>query len=134
MKRTIANTSQAYHNREDEALQVVASIYSSGDITCPVATAQHWEILNAMRQEQESGKTLSYVEMVRTSNSRKRLILVVSVAVISMLAGNNIVSYYLGDMLTTAGLYNNHVQLQVVSTDLGIFSDQNFHGINLTNI
>ncbi|KAF4767424.1 hypothetical protein N7455_006819 [Penicillium solitum] len=103
----------AYHNREDEALQVVASIYSSGDITCPVATAQHWEILNAMRQEQESGKTLSYVEMVRTSNSRKRLILVVSVAVISMLAGNNIVSYYLGDMLTTAGLYNNHVQLQV---------------------
>ncbi|CAI7603960.1 unnamed protein product [Penicillium discolor] len=66
-----------------------------------------------MRQEQESGKTLSYVEMVRTSNSRKRLILVVSVAVISMLAGNNIVSYYLGDMLTTAGLYNNHVQLQV---------------------
>ncbi|OQD99436.1 hypothetical protein PENSOL_c006G08645 [Penicillium solitum] len=103
----------AYHNREDEALQVLASIYSSGDITCPVATAQHWEILNAMRQEQESGKTLSYVEMVRTSNSRKRLILVVSVAVISMLAGNNIVSYYLGDMLTTAGLYNNHVQLQV---------------------
>ncbi|KAJ5497891.1 hypothetical protein N7453_006942 [Penicillium expansum] len=103
----------AYHNREDEALKVVASIYSSGDDSCHVAIAQHREILNAMRQEQDSGQTLSYVEIVRTSNSRKRLILVVSVAVISMLSGNNIVSFYLGDMLTTAGLYNSHVQLQI---------------------
>ncbi|CAI7644228.1 unnamed protein product [Penicillium palitans] len=103
----------AYHGREDEALKVVASIYSSGDVSCPVAIAQHCEILNAMRQEQESGKTLSYAEIVRTPNSRKRLILALSVAVISMLSGNNIVSYYLGDMLTTAGIYNSHVQLQI---------------------
>lgn len=87
-----------------------------------------------MRQEQDSGQTLSYVEIVRTSNSRKRLILVVSVAVISMLSGNNIVSFYLGDMLTTAGLYNSHVQLQIVSTHLIIFSSQNIHWINLTHI
>ncbi|KGO43256.1 Major facilitator superfamily domain, general substrate transporter [Penicillium expansum] len=40
------------------------------------AIASSTEILNAMRQEQDSGQTLSYVEIVRTSNSRKRLILV----------------------------------------------------------
>lgn len=87
-----------------------------------------------MRQEQESGKTLSYAEIVRTPNSRKRLILALSVAVISMLSGNNIVSYYLGDMLTTAGIYNSHVQLQIVSTNLGSFNGQNFPGTNLTHL
>lgn len=53
--------------------------------------------------------------MVKTPNSRKRLTLALSVAVIAMLSGNNIVSYYLGDMLTQAGIYNTKVKLQIVS-------------------
>lgn len=96
-------------NRADEALKVVASIYSCGDVSSPVAIAQHNEILNTMQQERESGQTLSYGEMVRTHNLRNRLILDLNVAVISMSSGNNIVSYYLGDMLTKAGIYNSHV-------------------------
>lgn len=112
---THQSTSQVYHGREDEALKVLASIYADGDESNPVVQQQHAEILEKLAWEREVGKTLSYKEIVRTPSSRKRMTLALSVAVIAMLSGNNIVSYYLGDMLTAAGVYDNEIKLQIVS-------------------
>ena len=53
--------------------------------------------------------------MVRTQNSRKRLMLALSIAIITILSGNNIVSFYLGDMLGATSIYNTKVKLQIVS-------------------
>lgn len=92
----------------------MASIYADGDKSHPIVLQQYEEILAGIRLERET-RSLSYKEMVRTPNARKRLSLALSVAVISMLAGNNIVSYYLGDMLSGAGINNTKVQLQIVS-------------------
>lgn len=38
-------------------------------------------------------------------------------------AGNNIISYYLGDMLSNAGIANTHVQLEIVGTSYSHLSD-----------
>ncbi|KAL3422018.1 hexose transporter [Phlyctema vagabunda] len=51
--------------------------------------------------------------MVRTPNARRRMIIACSVAVFSTLAGNIIVSYYLGAMLTSAGITSTTTQLQI---------------------
>lgn len=57
-------------------------------------------------------------EIVRTPSRRKRLMLTISVAVFSMLSGNNIVSYYLGTMLDGAGVTDTTTQLEIVSSTL----------------
>ncbi|VUC20757.1 unnamed protein product [Clonostachys rosea] len=101
-----------YCGREEEAIDVLASLYANGDRNHPSVTKQHQEILAGIQTERET-YSLSYIEMVRTANARKRMLLALSVAVISMLSGNNIVSYYLGDMLTQAGIYNTRVKLQI---------------------
>ncbi|OKL57944.1 hypothetical protein UA08_06398 [Talaromyces atroroseus] len=45
--------------------------------------------------------------------SRKRLLLVVSVAVLAMSSGNNLVTFYLGDILDNAGITNSTTQLKI---------------------
>ncbi|EON96459.1 putative hexose transporter protein [Phaeoacremonium minimum UCRPA7] len=86
---------------------------TDGDRTDPVALEQFQEIVNTLEAERRAGKKLTYKEVLRTPNSRRRLMLVVSVAVLAMSSGNNIVSYYLGDMLKHAGITNTHTQLEI---------------------
>jgi len=51
--------------------------------------------------------------MVKTPSSRKRMLLNISVAVFTMLSGNNIISYYLGTMLDNAGITDSTTQLEI---------------------
>ncbi|CAI7673450.1 unnamed protein product [Penicillium pancosmium] len=104
-----------HQGRLQDALVSVASTHSDSDIMHPVAIVQHEEIMETIEMERASGKQMTYAEIFRTPNSRLRLLLVVSVAVLSMSSGNNIVSYYLGDMLDNAGITDTTTQLQIVS-------------------
>ncbi|KAH8883308.1 MFS sugar transporter-like protein [Thozetella sp. PMI_491] len=103
----------AYHGYSEDALKVIASIYADGDSTNSEVRAQYRQILEHLEFEKTQVKSLSYAEMFKGANTRKRTSLVVSVALIAMLSGNNIVSYYLGDMLTHAGIYNSNTQLKI---------------------
>lgn len=105
--------------RTHDALVSLASTHSNGDITDPATVQQHQEILDTMERERNEGQKMTYSEVFRTPNSRWRLLLAVSMAVLAMSSGNNIVSYYLGDMLTNAGIENKETQLQIVSTSCG---------------
>lgn len=103
----------AYQGRRDEALEVVALTHADGDATNPVVLVQYQEIIDTLEFEQSAGETLSVKEMVKTPGARRRMNLVLSVAVFSMLSGNNIVTYYLGDMLDNAGITNTTTQLEI---------------------
>lgn len=105
----------AYQGRNAEALEVIALTHANGDRTDPLVTVAYSEIIDTLTWEKESGETLSFAQTVRTKSSRKRLLLSTSVAVISMLSGNNIITYYLGGMLTQAGITNTTTQLEIVS-------------------
>lgn len=121
----------AYEDRKDEALQVVAQTYANGDASDPIVLIQFKEIvdtigkvsvlvmceltLSAKDFEKNVGETLSMKQMIRTPIARKRVIIACSVAVFSTLAGNIIASYYLGTMLTNAGIISTTTQLQIVS-------------------
>ncbi|KAL3300563.1 hexose transporter [Colletotrichum asianum] len=84
-------------------------------------TSQISEIVDMLEWERSSGQKMTYAEVFRTPSSRRRLMLAVSMAVLAMSSGNNIVSYYLGDMLTKAGISNSQTQLQIVSLNsLGV--------------
>ncbi|KAJ7288025.1 MFS sugar transporter-like protein [Mycena rebaudengoi] len=103
----------AFQGRPDEALAVVALTHANGDASDPVVLAQHKEIIDTIGYEKNVAKPLGLVQMVKTPSARKRMILCVSVAVFSTVAGNVIVSYYLGPMLTNAGITNTTRQLQI---------------------
>jgi hypothetical protein len=122
----------AYQGRNDDALEVVALCHSNGDVNDPVTVVQYQEIIQTLAWEKESGETLSYVQTMRTPVARKRVILATSVAVITNLSGNtchrrqryvvsllmrlgnNIISFYLGQMLSQAGITSTHTQLGIV--------------------
>ncbi|KAE9569162.1 Lactose permease [Colletotrichum fructicola] len=103
----------AHKGRLQDALASIASTHSNGDQDDPATLIQHREIIDMLEWERSSGQKMTSAEVFRTPSSRRRLMLAVSMAVLAMSSGNNIVSYYLGDMLTKAGISNSQTQLQI---------------------
>lgn len=102
-----------YKGRKEEAFIVVAQAYANGDTTDPMVIAQFKEIVDTIDYEKNVGETLTFKEMVKTPVARKRMTLALSAAVFSTISGNVIVSYYLGTMLTNAGITDPTTQLQI---------------------
>ncbi|KAL4874213.1 general substrate transporter [Aspergillus karnatakaensis] len=103
----------AHRGRVHDALISIASTHSDSDITHLDTVAQHRGIIDMIEWERLNGKKMGYLEIFKTPSSRRRLMLVVSVAVLAMSSGNNLVTYYLGDMLNKAGITDSMTQLKV---------------------
>ncbi|KAJ7147187.1 MFS sugar transporter-like protein [Mycena crocata] len=102
-----------YQGCPEEALKVVALTHANGDVNDPVVLAQYKEIIDTIDYEKNAAEPLSVSQMVKTPSARKRIVLCTSVAVFSTVAGNVIVSYYLGSMLNNAGITDTTTQLQI---------------------
>lgn len=102
----------AYKDRSEDALEVLAVAHGWGDKNHPVVVTEYREIIETIGFEKRTG-SLSPFECLRTKGNRYRLLLMMSVAILSMTAGNNIVTYYLGTMLDQAGVTDENTQLQV---------------------
>ena len=74
----------------DEALDVIALTYADGDRANPAVLVQYQEIVDTLNYEKNVGETLSMAQMFKTPSARKRTILSLSVAVITMLSGEKI--------------------------------------------
>jgi hypothetical protein len=107
-----------HQGRREEARRVVALTCSNGDMTDLVAETIFQEIVDTLDWERNVGETMTWKEMVRTPNARRRVLLACSAATFSVIAGNVAASYYLGSMLNNAGVTNTTTQLQIVSTRL----------------
>ncbi|KAK4506500.1 hypothetical protein PRZ48_000232 [Zasmidium cellare] len=80
----------------------------------PHPAVQHHlrEIIETLEFE-KFHKPLAIKAVVTDPSSRKRIFLAGTVAVFTMLSGNNIVSYYLGTMLDQAGITDSTTQLEI---------------------
>ncbi|KAF4425053.1 hypothetical protein F53441_14201 [Fusarium austroafricanum] len=103
----------AHQDMPDQVLKVIASIASDGDQSKPEVLQVYHDMIDSREKERSEGRTLSYAELFKTRTARRRVMLALSVAVIAMASGNNIASYFLGDMLTNAGITNRTTQLQI---------------------
>ncbi|KAH8592291.1 MFS sugar transporter-like protein [Bisporella sp. PMI_857] len=102
-----------YQNRSEEALEVVAQTHADGDITEPRVLAHFKQIKDTIDFEKTVGEALSLKEIFSSSVSRKRVSLAISTAIFSTVSGNIIAGYYLGGMLTNAGVKDVNTQLQI---------------------
>jgi hypothetical protein len=104
-----------YQGRNEDARMAVALSHANGDISSPLVLAECQHIEDTILFEKNSGETLSVKQMWKTKTARKRVLLAVSCAVFSTIAGNVAASYYLGPMLDNAGISDPTKQLEIVS-------------------
>ena len=97
-----------YHGRQQDALSVLIKYHGDGVQTEKV-DIQYAEIKEA--REHEAEQQSGWTDLVKSPANRKRLIIAVSFGIFCQLWGNNIATYYLGELLTGAGIDNPHTQL-----------------------
>ncbi|CAG8743390.1 784_t:CDS:10, partial [Racocetra persica] len=100
------------HDRDDEALVVLARLRANGDKTDPVVTNEFNEIKENVGFEREIAAK-SYLELVKIGpeNIRKRVILGVSIQAFQQLTGINAIMYYAPQIFHNAGLESNSSSL-----------------------
>ncbi|KAK6850341.1 hypothetical protein PG995_014174 [Apiospora arundinis] len=94
--------------RGREALVVLARINANGDVRDDLVRLQFRQIFQTIEYERNPMK---YREMLANRGARKRLIITATCALFSMLTGNVIVMYYLGDVLNHSGIHDQELQL-----------------------
>ncbi|KAJ9131802.1 Hexose transporter [Pleurostoma richardsiae] len=82
-----------HRGRHEEAIEAIAVTHADGNQEDPVTTG--------------------YLELVKSKKSMRRVALALSVAVIAMASGNNIITFYLGAMLDNAGITDSTTQLEI---------------------
>lgn len=102
----------AHRGRRNEALLAIAQTVSNGDTTAPEAQANLVQILQSLDLERHVEEP-SIKQIAQTPALRKRMIIVFSVALFSMMTGSNLFSYYLGTALTNAGVTDSTTQLEI---------------------
>ncbi|KAK5023437.1 hypothetical protein LTS07_009312 [Exophiala sideris] len=102
-----------YHGREEEALEVLAIMSANGDTTDPVVMTQYKQVYDTVVFEKSNKASQNWLDAFRTPTNRKRMMLACSCAVIGNISGSGIISYYLGTMLSQAGITNTNTQLQI---------------------
>lgn len=124
-----------YQDRHSEALDAIALTHSDGNREDPVVLLTYQEIIDTLQTEVELGQQTGYRDLVKSKSSMRRVMLVISVAIISMVSGkkiyhvlicymtfelnitvsgNNIITFYLGAMLDNAGVTDSTTQLEIV--------------------
>lgn len=98
-----------------EAVAVVlAQANTNGDVNDVSIQLQQKEIFDQIAWEKNEGQTKSWVQMFTDRVSRKRILIAVTPAIFSVVAGYPS-GYYLGTELTAAGVTDTRSQLEVVS-------------------
>ncbi|XWX00769.1 hypothetical protein V2A60_008790 [Cordyceps javanica] len=106
-----------YNGRRDQALSVLIQRHGDGEVT-DLVRAEFWEMNDALMAEEEvQGITLK--AFVSSTANRKRLAILVTLAVFGQWSGNGLVSYYLTKILSSVGITHQRDQTMlngVVST------------------
>ncbi|KAM0544533.1 hypothetical protein ACHAPJ_011750 [Fusarium lateritium] len=101
-----------YQDRHEEAREVLVKYHGNGDANSPVVLIQYDEICQTLQHEKTVQKT-NFAALYKTRSNLWRLGVTAAVAFFCQVSGNNIVSYYLGDVLTAAGIKDTQTQLAI---------------------
>ncbi|EXK78067.1 hypothetical protein FOQG_17248 [Fusarium oxysporum f. sp. raphani 54005] len=99
-------------DRGEEALRVLAKYHGEGDVNASIVQLQYHQILED-HQSEAAGRWWDYRELVATRPARYQVMLVVAVAFFGQWSGNNVISYFLPEMLKNAGMTNSNTQLLI---------------------
>lgn len=98
-----------YKDREEEAFNILVKHHGDGDPNDSLALAQFHEMKVALqleKQVQDTGPKL----FLKTPANRKRLLILVTLAVAGQWSGNGLVSYYLTRIFSSSGITSQREQ------------------------
>lgn len=98
-------------DRAEDAIEVLATYHGEGDRDHPIVTLQVKEMQHQVLTDASDKKWWDYHELFNTHSARRRFICVAGMACFGQLSGNSITSYYLADMLKSAGITSEKTQL-----------------------
>ncbi|KAM6506967.1 hypothetical protein FALCPG4_018779 [Fusarium falciforme] len=109
-----------YKDRVIEAREVLTKYHGNGDPNSALVSIEYEEICQTLNFEKTVQKT-NWMSMFNTRPNRWRMGVVAAVAVFCQVSGNNIITYYLGNVLTTAGITGVETQLGI-NIGLSVFN------------
>ncbi|SPO04752.1 probable lactose permease [Cephalotrichum gorgonifer] len=101
-----------YKDRTEEGLAVFAKYHGEGDVNAPLVQLQYREVVQDYANT-DNKPWWDYRDLVNTAASRYRLYMVMGMAFFGQWSGNNVVSYFMPDMVLQAGITNTNTQLLV---------------------
>ncbi|KAI1436466.1 lactose permease [Xylaria sp. CBS 124048] len=102
-----------YNDRADEALAIFAKYHGEGDPNSPIVQLQYREIVDEYQASRDENPWWDYRELINTRAARYRLAMVIGMSFFGQWSGNNVVSYFLPEMIAAAGIKNTNTQLLI---------------------
>ncbi|KXT11191.1 hypothetical protein AC579_830 [Pseudocercospora musae] len=98
-------------DRREEAVAVLAKYHGEGDRNAPIVTLQINEIVEDMSETRNDNPWWDFKELGNTPAARYRLYMVIAMAFFGQWSGNNVVSYFMPEMIKQAGITDTSKQL-----------------------
>lgn len=102
-----------HHDRADEALAIFAKYHGDGDENSPLVQLQYREIVEEAQATRSENPWWDYSELVNTRAARYRLAMVIGMSFFGQWSGNNVVSYFMPEMIKSAGITDTNKQLLI---------------------
>lgn len=99
------------NDRSEEALGILAKYHANGDEMNPTVQFEFREIKETLRLEFEYKKNSSYLDFLKTKGNRYRLMLLVSLGIISQYSGNALFSNYMNLIYNSMGITNQNQKI-----------------------
>lgn len=101
------------HDRREEAIAVLAKYHGEGDPQSPLVSLQINEIVEDMSATRNDNPWWEFRELFNTKAARYRLYMVIAMAFFGQWSGNNVVNYFMPQMVKAAGITNPSTQLLI---------------------
>jgi sugar porter (SP) family MFS transporter len=98
--------------KNEKALNILAHAHARGNVDDELVQVEYKEIRETIALEKEFEGN-GWTELFKTPGNRRRLIILISLGFFSQWSGNGLVSYYMTDVLTAAGVTDAKLQLEI---------------------
>lgn len=98
-------------DRTEEALAILARYHGEGRVDHPLVQLQYREIIEQSKMYRSENPWWDFRELVNTRAARYRLYMVIGMSFFGQWSGNNVVSYFMPQMIKSAGITSTNTQL-----------------------
>ena len=104
------------HDRREEAMAIFAKYHTTtGDLNDPIVQLQYHEVIEQMQAYRNENPWWDFREFVNTKGARYRISMVICMAFFGQWSGNNVVSYFMPQMMKQAGITDPNKQLLITA-------------------
>jgi MFS family permease len=101
------------HGRREEAQAIFAKYHGDGDKDSPIVQLQMHEVIDSMALFKDENPWWDYRELFNTRAARYRMFMVIAMSFFGQWSGNNVVSYFMPQMIIQAGITDPSKQLLI---------------------